>query len=178
VDIVSVFKRYAMEGTGQLALKFADLPHLCKIAIEDGEAVFIKLGLLSPEETLQAIRDKTLLEANFIQGYKPRKRLPQPITEQLIGFESESSKSSLTSTTEASAISSGRFVSVQNISMMINHYVDIVGPLGVVMMENYVKALGYTQGQQMDSNSYNDLLDKLLIDLPEGGRAEFIAKHK
>lgn len=178
MDIASVFKRYAMEGTGQLALKFADLPHLCKIAIEDGEAVFIKLGLLSPEETLQAISDKTLLEANFIHGFKPRKRLPQPITQLLIGLESESSTNNLTSTTEATSISSGRFVSSQNISIMINHYVDIVGPLGVVMMENYIKALGYVQGQEMDSNSYNDLLDKLLIDLPEGVRAEFILKHK
>lgn len=178
MDIASVFKRYAMEGTGQLALKFADLPHLCKIAIEDGEAVFIKLGLLSPEETLEIIRDKTLLEANFIQGFKTRKRLPQPITDQLIGFESEASKSSHTSTTEASSISSGRFVSPQNISIMINHYIDIVGPLGVVMMENYLKALGYIQGQEMDSNSYNELLDKCLIDLPDATRAEFIIKHK
>jgi len=178
VDIASVFKRYAMEGTGQLALKFADLPHLCKIAIEDGEAVFIKLGLLSPEETIKAISGKTLLEANFIQGFKPRKRLPQPITDQLIGLESESSSSTHSSEVESSVISSGRFVSSQNISIMINHYVDIVGPLGVVMMENYIKALGYVQGQEMDSNSYNDLLDKLLIDLPENVKTEFILKHK
>lgn len=178
MDIASVFKRYAMEGTGQLALKFADLPHLCKIAIEDGEAVFIKLGLLSPEETLEIIRDKTLLEANFIQGFKPRKRLPQPVTEQLVAFESDSPTPSISSSTESSSISSGRFVSAQNISIMINHYVDIVGPLGVVMMENYVKALGYVQGQEMDSNSYNELLDKLLVDLPENTRNGFILKHK
>ena len=177
MDIASVFKRYAMEGTGQLALKFADLPHLCKIAIEDGEAVFIKLGLLSPEETLEAINGKTLLEANFIQGFKPRKRLPQPITEQLIGLESESTEN-ISAGSESTSISSGRFVSAQNISIMINHYVDIVGPLGVVMMENYIKSLGYIQGQEMDSNSYNDLLDKLLIDLPENVRNEFILKHK
>lgn len=177
MDIASVFKRYANEGTGQLALKFADLPHLCKIAIEDGEAVFIKLGLLSPEETLEIIRGKTLLEANFIPGFKPRKRLQHPVTDQLIGSSSES-KSSLTSTTEASSISSGRFVAAQNISIMINHYVDIVGPLGVVMMENYMKALGYIPGQEMDSNSYSDLLDKLLVDLPESTRSEFITKNK
>ncbi|MEA3465972.1 MAG: hypothetical protein U9R29_08225 [Thermodesulfobacteriota bacterium] len=179
MDIASVFKRYALEGDGQLALKFTDVPHLCKIAIEDGEAVFIKMGVLSPEETLLEIANKTLIEANFIKGFKVRKRLPKPITDQLMGTDSTSINNNKTETmsTKSTIISSGRFVSAQNISRMINHYVDIVGPLGVVMMENYLKALDRAPDKEMDSNSYNELLEKVLLDLPETDRAEFFSKH-
>lgn len=177
MDIASIFNRYAQEGTGQLALKFADTSHLCKIFIEDGEAVFIKLGLLSPEETLLEIADKTLIEASFIKGFKSRKRLPNPVTNQLSGVFSTGENNTVVQPTKLSGISSGRFVSVQNISRMINHYVDFIGPLGVVMMENYLKALNYIQGHEMDSNSYNELLEKVLIDLPETDRAEFFTLH-
>ena len=71
MDLASVFRKYAAEGTGQLALKFADTAHLCKISIENGEAVYIKLGTLSPEETLATIAGKELVEANFIKGFSP-----------------------------------------------------------------------------------------------------------
>jgi hypothetical protein len=177
VELASVFRRYAQEGTGQLALKFADIAHLCKVDIENGEAVFIKLGLLSPEASLAKISGKPLLEANFIKGFKVRKRLPQPITEQLISEALGEDKSSDVFTSVKSKISSGQFVSAQNISKMINHYVDIVGPLGVVMMENYLKAINYTQGCEMDSNDYSDLMNKVLGDLPEAFRPKFQVAH-
>ena len=177
MDIASVFKKYAQEGTGQLALKFAGTSHLCKIFIEDGEAVFIKLGLLSPEETLLEIANKSLIEASFIKGFKSRKRLPNPITDQFIGEPSVGDNQGKVGSSKSSGISLGRFVSAQNISRMINHYVDIVGPLGVVMMENYLKVLGHVPNQEMDSNSYNDLIGKVILDLPETDRAEFFSLH-
>lgn len=68
MDLSAVVRRYAAEGTGQLVLKFAETPHLCKIAIEDGEAVYIRLGLLDPQQTLEFILGKTPLEASFIKG--------------------------------------------------------------------------------------------------------------
>lgn len=178
MELASVFKRYAAEGTGQLALKFADTSHLCKVDIEDGEAVFIKLGVLSPEDTLSAINGKTLLEASFIKGFRARKRLPQPITAQLVGDNaaSESVHSTVFSTTQ-STVAAGHSVSAQDVSKMINHYVDIVGPLGVVMMENYIKKISYVQGNEMNSNDYNELVGKVLHDLPEAFRDNFQKMH-
>jgi hypothetical protein len=179
VELASVFKRYAAEGTGQLALKFADTTHLCKVDIEDGEAVFIKLGTLSPEATLAALSGKTLLEANFIKGFKTRKRLPEPITEQLVGVVAPRAAESTGAFSSAqSSVAAGHSVSAQNISKMINHYVDIVGPLGVVMMENYIKKIGYVQGNEMNSNDYNELIDKVLNDLPEAFRDKFQKMHR
>lgn len=178
MELASVFKRYAAEGTGQLALKFADTTHLCKVDIENGEAVFIKLGLLSPEETLAAISGKTLLEANFIKGFKTRKRLPEPITAQLLGDAATREESAGVFVAAPANVAAGQSVSAQNISKMINHYVDIVGPLGVVMMENYIKKIGYVQGNEMNSNDYNELVDKVINDLPETFRDKFQKMHR
>jgi len=58
-----------------------------------------------------------------------------------------------------------------------NDYIDFVGPLGVVIMENYFKNINYIQGQPMDLASYNDLVNKLLQDIGEGVRSEFCARH-
>ena len=84
MDLSAVVRRYAAEGTGQLVLKFAETPHLCKIAIEDGEAVYIRLGLLDPQQTLEFILGKTPLEASFIKGVRSRHRLDAPITAALL----------------------------------------------------------------------------------------------
>lgn len=173
MDLASVFRKYAAEGTGQLALKFADTSHLCKVAIEDGEAVYIRLGTLSPEETLSFISGKQLLEANFIKGFRPRKRLPQPITMQLVG--DDVSASPQTGAVErhivTATIGSGTVVT------LLNDYIDIVGPLGVVMAENYIKKLGYSQGDHMDADVYSELVRQLLVDIPETLRKEFLDKH-
>ena len=177
MDLASVVRRYIAEGTGQLALKFADTTHLCKVNIEDGEAVFIKLGLLSPEETLAMVNGKVLLEANFIKGFKTRKRLPEPITSQLLGA-GVNDETSPTADSSKGTIATGVMVAAQDVSKMINHYIDIVGPLGVVMMENYVKSIDYVQGQNMNSNNYNELLSNVLLDLPEAFREEFQQTHR
>lgn len=177
MDIASVYRRYATEGTGQLALKFADTTHLCKIFIEDGEAVFIKLGTLSPEETLEFIRDKTLVEANFIKGFKTRKQLPAPVTDRLLAAHPDADTDESLSFQPA-ANTNARFISARTISKLINDYIDVVGPLGVVMMENYIKNLGYARGADMESNDYVELLKRLINDIPQDERNEFLNLHR
>jgi len=178
VELATVFKRYAAEGTGQLALKFADTSHLCKVNIENGEAIFIKLGTLSPEESLSAIKGKTLLEANFIKGFKTRKRLSEPITDKLVGVSGSSTEQETIFTYSEVKVASGQSVPAGEVSKMINHYVDIVGPLGVVMMENYIRNVKYVQGDEMNSDDYNELVNKVLGDLPEAFREEFQQAHR
>ncbi|MCD6526374.1 MAG: hypothetical protein J7K75_05240 [Desulfuromonas sp.] len=174
MDLASVFIKYAAEGTGQLALKFADTSHLCKVAVEDGEAVFIKLGTMSPEETLEYIRDKQLVEASFIKGFRARKHLLQPITQQLTGGIAVEIDSSLHS--DKRHIVTATIPGI-TISKLLNDYIDIVGPLGVVMTENYIKKIGYVQGAEMGALEYSDLVKQLIVDIPESLRGEFITVH-
>ena len=174
MDLASVFRKYAAEGTGQLALKFADTAHLCKISIENGEAVYIKLGTLSPEETMEAIAGKELLEASFIKGFAPRKRLDSPLTAQLIGEE--------TGVVTASVSSEDRHIVTSSIpgdvvARLMNDYIDIVGPLGVVIVEKFIKTTGYVRGEAIDPEIYAALLEQLLVDIPESMREDFQSKH-
>nr|WP_320116038.1 hypothetical protein [uncultured Desulfuromonas sp.] len=174
MDLASVFRKYAAEGTGQLALKFADTAHLCKISIENGEAVYIKLGTLSPEETLATIAGKELVEANFIKGFSPRKRLDLPITEQLIGEESGDVIANVSSEERHIVTSS---IPGDVVSRLMNDYIDIVGPLGVVIVEKFIKTTGYVRGEPIDAAIYTALLEQLLVDIPESMREDFQSKH-
>jgi hypothetical protein len=174
VDLASVFRKYAAEGTGQLALKFADTAHLCKISIEDGEAVYIKLGTLSPEQTLEAIAGKELIDASFIKGFAPRKRLDAPITQILVGEGGAASTPNVNSEDRHIVTSS---MSGDVVTRLLNDYIDVVGPLGVVIVEKFIKTSGYVRGDQMDPVEYAALLEQLLIDIPESMRQEFQAKH-
>ncbi|WP_321531627.1 hypothetical protein [uncultured Desulfuromonas sp.] len=174
MDLASVFRKFAAEGTGQLALKFADTTHLCKISIENGEAVYIKLGTLSPEETLAEIAGKELIEANFIKGFSPRKRLESPITAQLVGEESGDVSSNVSSETRHIVTSS---IPGDVVLRLMNDYIDIVGPLGVVIVEKFIKTTGYVRGEAIDAAIYTALLEQLLIDIPESMREEFQSNH-
>jgi hypothetical protein len=174
VDLASVFRKYAAEGTGQLALKFADTAHLCKISIEDGEAVYIKLGTLSPEQTLEAIAGKELIDASFIKGFAPRKRLDAPITKILVGEGGAATTPNVNSEDRHIVTSS---MPGDVVTRLLNDYIDVVGPLGVVIVEKFIKTSGYVRGDQMDAVEYAALLEQLLIDIPESMRQEFQAKH-
>ncbi len=181
MELSAVFRKYASEGDGQLALKFSGVPHLCKVAIEGGEAVFIKLGLLSPEDSLAAIRGKKLLEASFIKGVKTRKRLPRPVTDELLRGDATAQDAVGAvvqhDDTGDQTAAGGSVVPAKKVSRLVNDYIDFVGPLGVVMMENYFKNTNYIQGQPMDLASYNDLVNKLMLDIGEEVRSEFYARH-
>lgn len=178
MDLATVFKRYAREGTGELVLKFSDTPHLCKIAIDNGEAVFIKLGTLPPQETLDFIRGKEPVEASFIKGFIPRKRLPEPITALLLqdqSGEDQQAAAMVDDLRDAGAISmSGKSVSPEKVNRLINAYIDVVGPLGVVMAENCLKKMKYTRGTTMGEDDYHFLLKQLLVDVPRELHGQFL----
>nr|WP_320050752.1 hypothetical protein [uncultured Desulfuromonas sp.] len=175
MDLASVFRKYAAEGTGQLALKFADTAHLCKISIENGDAVYIKLGTLSPEDTLEAIAGKELLEASFIKGFAPRKRLDIPITGRLIGEDKVNSPLAGVSSDERHIVTTK--IPADVVTRLMNDYIDVVGPLGVVIVEKFIKTSGYVRGDKMDADVYMALLEQLLVDIPESMREEFHSKH-
>jgi hypothetical protein len=69
---------------GQLVIKFAGDVHLCKILVDDGRAVHISHGRLSPEEILGTLGMKTVEWVNFIAGYPVRKKLDFPLHENLL----------------------------------------------------------------------------------------------
>ncbi len=71
---------------GQLVIKFAGEQHLCKISVEKGQAVYLALGHMNPDEALDAVVGKAVEWSNFIKGMPVRKRLDEPITQLLLNI--------------------------------------------------------------------------------------------
>lgn len=182
MDLATAFQKYARGDNGQLILKFSETEHLCKISIENGEAVYIKLGNLDVEAILGVITQHEPVEVNFIKGYIPKKRLPEPITDRILGRDNNSVYAKTADGSDEVEVkadySAGKMISVSRVNKTINIYVDMVGPLGAVMLENILKKLNYTKNTSMPADDFNYMMNELVKDVPQGMRAEFMEAVK
>jgi hypothetical protein len=181
VDLATAFQKYAQNENGQLVLQFSGTEHLCKISIEDGEAVDIRLGRFDVDETIEFVSSHEIIEVSFIKGFVPKKKLPVPITDRLLGegaYKSPEKKPSVAKSDIAKPSSGGEQVAAAKINKVISGYVDIVGPLGVVMLENLLKKIDYTRNSPMPADDYTFMVEKLAADVPENMRVEFMQTIK
>lgn len=172
MDLATAFQKYAHNENGQLILQFSGTEHLCKISIEDSEAVNIIFGRLGVDESIEFATSHTIAEVSFIKGFIPKKKLPVPITDRLFGVSAN--KTSKENLVVQKTFSSGEQIPSTKINKVINGYVDIVGPLGVVVLENVLKKLNYTRNTSMPADDYNLLVEKLVMDVPEDMQPEFL----
>ena len=171
--------------TGQLVVKFAGAQHLCKISIDSGAAVYISLGTLGPDETLDYITGKQAVQANFIEGVPARKKLDEPLNDRL--FALAQSGAATTSSAPAQARpepkpaggggESGP-ITPQQVQAVIDDFIDLVGPLGMVMADNALASVGHVKGSGMALKAYADFLSELEDEIPEGQRKAFFARHQ
>ncbi len=173
MNLSTIFKRYLSgRETGQLVVKFAEVEHLCKVSIDSGQAVYITLGIMGPEETLTFIANKAPVQANFIIGVPPRKRLDTPLNDALLALAAHLPGAEA----PVPALVKGK-VSPQTVEEAIEHFIDIVGPLGKVIAENITTRISYTHGQEMDGENFSMLLMKLHDEVPEPQRKDFLGRH-
>lgn len=87
MDLLSIFKEFlAEEKTGQLVIKFEGESRLCKVHIDNGKALYISIGNKNPDETIKYISGKQPVEADFIEGVPPVKRLNEPLNNKLLAL--------------------------------------------------------------------------------------------
>ncbi len=182
MNLATAFQKYAREKNGQLILKFSGTEHLCKLSIENGEAVYIRLGNMELEETLEFVSSHDPVEVSFIKGFIPKKKFSEPITERILKTSARKMddvplEEKSEDPTEKN-LSSGEMISVAKVNKVFNEYVDIVGPLGAVMLENIVKKLAYTQDTPMPEADFTHMVDQLINDVPQDMRAAFIEAIK
>lgn len=188
MNLTAIFKKYLTgQNTGQLVVKFAGVPHLCKISIDKGKAVYITLGTMGPEDTLDFIIDKTSAQANFIPGVPPRKRLQNPINETLLAIiNAQESFADSPAPDQASAEAPGEAaaekleggIPPETVEAVIEDFIDIVGPLGTVLAENSISQVGYSRGSEIASDTYAAFLKALLEEIPEKQQNEFLTRHR
>lgn len=158
--------------TGQLIIKFKGEAHLCKLYIEDGEVVYLSCGRRSPEEVLDALGNMEIEAVNFIDGIRPPKRLDSPVTSQVLERVSGTEVSA-----GSSGVDTGKTVDASKVDTLIEDFIDIVGPLGTVIVDNTLAGLGYKRGQPIAEGAYQRLLQALTDEVPEDQKAQFRARH-
>lgn len=176
MDLATAFQKYAQNENGQLVLQFSGTEYLCKISIEDGEAIGIRLGRLDVDEIIDFVKSHEIVEVSFIKGFVSKQKLTAPITERLFGIGGF--KPSEGKPTVRKAFSGGEQISAAKVNNMISLYVDTVGPLGVVIIENLLKKINYVRDSPISGADYIFVMEKLVEDMPEDLRAEFLKTIK
>ncbi|GBE02854.1 hypothetical protein BMS3Bbin06_00563 [bacterium BMS3Bbin06] len=168
-----LLKKYLIRGkTGQFVIKFAGEEHLCKIYIEDGNAVYISMGTRKSDDTLSYIAGKEMEEANFIEGVPPLKRLDEPLNDKLLTLLSDEQAGQTLDDINFEGTAPS-----QDVDKLLDDFIDIVGPLGTVIAEKVFSSLGYNRGSDMSGANYSVLLAALLDEIPEKIRESFKNKH-
>ena len=183
MDVGEVFKAHlGADQQGQLVIKFAGEDHLCKISIEDGQAVYLTLGNKGPLETLDEIVGKTAEWSNFIKGLPARKRLDEPINQLLLNIAGagtpatgEEPTAGEVPTEEPVLTVSSEEVDALRVDKTIDQFIDLIGPLGTILTEKVCSNLSYTIGNKMSGDIYVRFVTALADEVPEGERQGFIA---
>lgn len=163
---------------GQLVIKFSRDVHLCKILVENGQAVHIAHGRISPEEILGTIASKPVEWVNFITGYPVRKKLDFPLHENLLAAVAQQNSPAPKPATDAPAANVGPPIDADEIDAVIDGFIDLVGPLGTILAEQAASTISYTSGNPMPQANYSCFLQKLAGEVPEEDRDAFINQYK
>lgn len=184
MDFGEVLKTYlGGDQQGQLVIKFVGEDHLCKISIENGQAVYLTLGNLSPAETLDAIVGKAGEWSNFINGMPIRKRVDQALNQLLFDIagaaplaDGEVPLASSAKNEEApvAQIKIEGDVDAGKIGETINRFIDLIGPLGTLLVEKIGSNLAYSEGAAMDSATFSRFLAALAAEVPDDARQDFV----
>lgn len=188
MDLGEVFKAHlGGDQQGQLVIKFAGEDHLCKISVENGQAIYLSLGTMGPTETLDAIVGKVAEWSNFIKGMPARKRLDQPVTELLINIAgaappapseipvlATASSAQVDKVFDTSDIAVEGDVSSEKVEETMERFIDVVGPLGTILADKVCDNLSYSRGSQMPAAMYSRFVALLSTEVPEDDRQAFI----
>ncbi|GBD98253.1 hypothetical protein BMS3Abin07_00264 [bacterium BMS3Abin07] len=168
-----LLKKYLIRGkTGQFVIKLAGEDHLCKVYIEDGNAVYISMGTRKPHDILKYIIGKKLEATNFIDGVPPLKRLDEPLNDKLLMLVAdEQADQTLNDINVEGPVPS------QGVDTLLDDFIDIVGPLGTVIADKVFSDIEYNRGSEMSGEDYSALLSALLNEIPEKIRESFKNKH-
>ena len=175
MTLMEAFSEHLVKGQqGQLVIKFNGDVHLCKILVEDGEAVHISHGRLAPELVIETLGSKTVEWTNFIAGYPVRKKVDFPLHEKLLAAVGERSAAS-TAPAAPAAQSAPESVAAQatpapapdpneamvfpeEVAGVVEGFIELIGPLGTILAEQAASAVNYTAGTPMPESSYNGFL--------------------
>ncbi len=171
-----IFRRYLSreKEAGLLSIKFDGIEHLFKMYIDEkGEVVYLTFGTCKNEECLDKIKGLKPLEHFFLKGVKPPSISGVPLTERVM---------SITGIDTISSTSEGRSeiedIPPETIKRIEDDFVDIIGPIGRVIIDNLYSSFSYKKGDRMRSDDFTTFMESLIKELPPSEQARFKTKYK
>ncbi len=185
MDLGEVLKTYLSDDqNGQLVIKFVGEKHLCKISVENGQAIYLTLGALGPHDTLDQIVGKASEWSNFIKGMPPRKRLDEPVNQLLMDIAGTAPRAEgeiqlavatgADNPTHPEVIDGDLLIDAARISAAIDRFTDLVGPFALILTEKIWTNLAHTDGAPMRAATYARFIAALAAEVPAGDRQGFI----
>lgn len=191
MTLAEAFREHLVAGQqGQLVIKFSGDVHLCKILVEDGSAVHISHGRISPEEILGTLGTKTVEWVNFIAGYPVRKKLDFPLHQNLLAAVAQRPVAPAPTAPQPAAAPApavaepvpaapvGPTVAAEQVVAVIDGFIDRIGPLGTILADQAAATLNYVSGSPMPESSYGRFLQALAKEVPDADREAFIEQFK
>lgn len=172
MGLAEIVKLYVIKAeSGVLSVKLKDEPHLLKVYMERGEIVYVTLGTLKNEECFSRLKNAVPVEYFFLKGVTPPNRIEGGCTEKLIEALGLSSA-------EALKASTGLTVSPQDVQRLEADFIDLIGPIGKLIIDDLFSKIAYTRGNPMAQEDYKMLVDSLTKELPVSEQGKFSLKYK
>ncbi len=157
--------------SGVLSVKLKDEPHLLKVYIDRGEVVYVTLGTLKNEECFSRLKNAVPVEYFFLKGVTAPHRVEGGCTEKLIEALGLLSA-------EALKASTGVTVSPQDVQRLEAEFIELIGPIGKLIIDDLFSKIAYTRGNPMTQGDYLMLVDSLTKELPASEQGRFSSKYK
>lgn len=168
----SILKKHLVKGKkGQLLIKLAGEDHLCKISIDDGNAIYISLGRKTADDALVCISNREIEGCNFIEDLPLTKRLEEPLNDKLFLL------ATINREPVESSVKVIKEVSPHRVEAAIDDFIEKVGPVGVVISESVLSKIMYEKGSPLNGEDYSFMLSSFLSEIPDGEKEGFKKSH-
>jgi hypothetical protein len=166
------------KDSGLLSVKVEGSEHLVKIYFELGMIAGLSIGTLKNEDCFNILCDCRPMEASFIKGYKTPdfvsadKATINDKFEQLL-----SSSYPVTGASLSAEERPQRVVSAESLLKLEEDFINVIGPIGRMIIDTAYIDLGYSRGKDMPSSLYSRFIERLRGELPDQHQRTFAVKY-
>lgn len=161
--------------SGLLSIKIEGESHLLKVYFDRGEVTSISIGTCKNEECLKRLNNVIPIEYSFIKGVPPPTRTGLPLTEKIMEL---SGIAIAESSPELPSAAQGASIQPQMVADLEEGFVEMIGPIGRIIIDNVFSEISYKRGNPMLAEDYSYLLKTLIEELPVRQQTLFSEKYR
>lgn len=166
------------KDSGLLSVKVEGYEHLIKIYFDLGLVVGLSMGNLKNDECLSILGSCKPKEATFMKGYKApdfcageKSDIDHKLEEMFSSYPVRGAVAAQDGEDKKMSVRADLIVKLEA------EFINIIGPIGKMIIDSVYSEIGYQRGADMASLHYTVLIDRLRAELPEQHQATFSAKY-